>query len=127
MIISLGDFVGEVSSTFSTNMDMPIAVWRAAHTLARLSSGWVGVVVKACQMLEDAEERDRRNFWNLVKMGTRQGATFLGPLDGPPPRLFGLSSPQVVLNLLRDDAEWRKGEAQCMVETWGRLQHNAIR
>ncbi|GMF66839.1 unnamed protein product [Aspergillus oryzae] len=81
MIISLGDFVGEVSSTFSTNMDMPIAVWRAAHTLARLSSGWMGV------------------------MGTRRGATFLGPLDEHPPRLFGLSSPQVVLNLLRDDAE----------------------
>lgn len=105
MIISLGDFVGEVSSTFSTNMDMPTAVWRAAHTLARLSSGWVGVIVKACQMLEDAEERDQRNFWNLVKMGTRRGATFLGPLDEHPPRLFGLSSPQVVLNLLRDDAE----------------------
>ncbi|KAE8338263.1 hypothetical protein BDV24DRAFT_166467 [Aspergillus arachidicola] len=38
-------------------------------------------------------------------MGTRRGATFLGPLDGHPPRLFGRSSPQVVLNLLRDDAE----------------------
>ncbi|BAE58905.1 unnamed protein product [Aspergillus oryzae RIB40] len=40
-----------------------------------------------------------------IKMGTRRGATFLGPLDEHPPRLFGLSSPQVVLNLLRDDAE----------------------
>ncbi|EIT74986.1 hypothetical protein AO1008_07794 [Aspergillus oryzae 100-8] len=40
-----------------------------------------------------------------IKMGTRRGATFLGPLDGHPPRLFGLSSPQVVLNLLRNDAE----------------------
>ncbi|RAQ41659.1 hypothetical protein AFGD_001119 [Aspergillus flavus] len=83
MIISLGDFVGEVSSTFSTNMDMPIA----------------------SKLVEHAEERDQRNFWNLVKMGTRRGATFLGPLDEHPPRLFGLSSPQVVLNLLRDDAE----------------------
>ncbi|KAE8383061.1 hypothetical protein BDV26DRAFT_180354 [Aspergillus bertholletiae] len=105
MIISLGDFVGEISSTFITNMDMPISVWRAAHTLVCLSSGWVGAIVKACQMLEDADERDRRNFWNLIKMGTRRGAAFLGPLDGHPPRLFALSSPQVVLNLLRDDAE----------------------
>ncbi|KAH8888441.1 hypothetical protein GQ53DRAFT_871375 [Thozetella sp. PMI_491] len=43
------------------------------------------------------------NFWNLVKMGTRRGSAFLGPLEGHPPRFFGLTSPSVVLGRLKND------------------------
>ncbi|GKT49507.1 uncharacterized protein ColSpa_09688 [Colletotrichum spaethianum] len=99
LIIALGRFVSRISGEFKSNPTMTIQEALPAYNLTLAASGWIGVLAKACEMLEESNQI--KEYQNLVKLGTRRGSSFLSPATGHPPRLFGLTSPEIVLNMLK--------------------------